>query len=66
MASNNGNRNAATTETTSTRRRVSRRVQSVLEGMSVMDKIGQMSQIDVNILLEEDPNHPGMKRISKV
>jgi hypothetical protein len=46
-------------------RRASRRVQDLLENMSVLDKIGQMSQIDLALILEVDPID-GTKRVSEV
>jgi beta-glucosidase len=40
------------------------RVQRILSRMSVNDKIGQMAQVDINVLCEDDPNESGKRRLS--
>jgi beta-glucosidase len=39
-------------------------VQRLLSRMSVNDKIGQMAQVDINVLCEDDPNESGKRRLS--
>ena len=39
-------------------------IQKLLTSMTIKDKIGQMSQIDIPQLCEDDPTEPGKKRLS--
>ncbi|CAB9516028.1 Lysosomal beta glucosidase [Seminavis robusta] len=40
-------------------------IQQLLKSMSLNEKIGQMAQVDINQLCEDNPNEPGTKRLSE-
>lgn len=39
-------------------------LQALLGSMTLEEKIGQMSQMEINALVEDDPSRPGFKRIN--